>query len=118
MFQYLIEDEIGDEIENDEKEEATITTTRKVNLSLDSSRSSKFGLDYRILEIDGRQVPRIYRVEIGLSAHQAGLRDGDYILSINGESTANMSQEQVDEKIKSGELSAIELEVTSRLPVE
>lgn len=92
------------------------TAIRNIRLTLDS-RSSKFGFDFRILEIGWRYVPRIYRVEIGLSAHEAGLRDGDFILSVNGESTENMTLEEVAEKIRSCP-NEIELQVTSELNIE
>lgn len=74
------------------------------HLRLDS-RSSNYGFDFRVLEINDesgnllRRVPRIFRVEIGMSAHLAGLRDGDYILEINGESTELMEHETVEKKL-------------------
>lgn len=86
---------------------------RNIRLTLDS-RSSKYGFDFRILEVGTRKVPRIHRVEIGLSAHEAGLRDGDFILSVNEKSTENMTLEQVNEEIFSNQ-NEVELQVTSQL---
>lgn len=75
------------------KEETRIS----VKLELDS-RSSKYGFDYRIVQINGHipiRIPRIYRVDIGLSAHAAGIRDGDFIVKINDTYTSDLSYEEV-----------------------
>lgn len=55
-------------------------------------------------------VPRIFRVEIGLPAYRAGLRDGDYIRAINGRDTARMGADEIEELIlRSGQDHEIEL---------
>lgn len=63
------------------------------------SRSNQYGFDFNTLRSEGRHAAT--NVRPGLPADLAGLRDGDYILEVNGESPENMEHDAVVKKISS-----------------
>lgn len=63
------------------------------------SRSDQYGFDFKTLKSEGRQVANNVRPR--LPAYRAGLRDGDYILEVNGESLENMDHDAIVNKISS-----------------
>lgn len=62
-----------------------------------SSRSDQYGFDFKTLKTEGRHIAN--NVRPGLPADKAGLRDGDFILEVNGESLENMEHDAVVNKI-------------------
>ena len=62
-----------------------------------SSRDDQYGYDFKTLKSEGRHVAN--NVRAGLPAQRAGLRDGDYILEVNGESIDRMEHDAVVARI-------------------
>ena len=61
------------------------------------SRDAPYGYDFKTLKTEGRHVSN--NVRVGLPASLAGLRDGDYILEVNGEPIDGIEHDQVVTKI-------------------
>jgi C-terminal processing protease CtpA/Prc len=62
-----------------------------------ASRDDPYGFDFKTLKTEGRHVAN--NVRPGLPASKAGLREGDYILEVNGEQIHVMEHDQVVHKI-------------------
>ncbi len=62
-----------------------------------NDRNDQYGFDFKTLKSDGMHVAK--NVRDGLPAAVAGLREGDYILEVNGESIDGIEHEQVVKKI-------------------
>lgn len=63
------------------------------------SRADQYGFDFKTLKNEGRHVA--HKVRPGLPADKAGLRDGDYILEVNGTNLDGMEHDAVVSKISS-----------------
>jgi hypothetical protein len=74
------------------------TITRFCHL-VRSSRTDQYGFDFKTLKNEGRHIAN--NVRAGLPADRAGLRDGDFILQVNGESLEGMEHDAVVNKISS-----------------
>lgn len=61
------------------------------------SRSDQYGFDFKTLKNEGKHVANNVRPDF--PADKAGLRDGDYILEVNGESIDNIEHDSVVTKI-------------------
>lgn len=59
--------------------------------------NDQYGFDFKTLKSDGMHVAK--NVREGLPAHMAGLKEGDYILEVNGESIDGVEHESVVKKI-------------------
>ena len=62
-----------------------------------ASHEAQYAFDFKTLKTEGRHVAN--NVRPGLPASKAGLRDGDYILEVNGEQIDGMEHDQVVHKI-------------------
>lgn len=62
-----------------------------------NSRNDQYGFDFKTLKSEGRHVA--HKVRPGLPADQAGLRDGDYILEVNGTNLDGMEHDAVVSRI-------------------
>lgn len=63
------------------------------------SRTDQYGFDFKTLKNEGRHIAN--NVRPGLPADRAGLRDGDFILEVNGEVLEGMEHDAVVNKISS-----------------
>lgn len=61
------------------------------------SRADQYGFDFKTLKNEGKHVANNVRADF--PADRAGLRDGDYILEVNGESIDNIEHDSVVTKI-------------------
>jgi predicted metalloprotease with PDZ domain len=61
------------------------------------NREDQYGFDFKTLRTEGRHVAN--NVRMGYPADKAGLRDGDYILEVNGDSTDGMEHDAVVNRI-------------------
>ena len=61
------------------------------------SRADQYGFDFKTLKNEGKHVANNVREDF--PADKAGLRDGDYILEVNGESIDNIEHDSVVTKI-------------------
>jgi hypothetical protein len=64
-----------------------------------NKRACDFGFKCRVIERDGKRMACIFQIQIGFAAHEAGLRDGDLILAVDGESLEAMSESTILAKL-------------------
>ena len=62
-----------------------------------NARDDQYGFDFKTLKNEGKHIAN--NVRAGFPADRAGLRDGDYILEVNGESIDSIEHDAVVNKI-------------------
>ena len=72
------------------------TLPRLCRLARDN-RTEQYGFDFKTIKIENKHVAN--NVRPGLPASRAGLKEGDYILEVNGESVDGVEHDQVVNKI-------------------